>query len=148
MSILTPNSLLLGRSQAKNPSGWQPDADTNLLRRYHLIQEISNVFWKQWIRTYAPTLMVDNKWQTEPSRELRVGDVVQVLDDSAIKAEYRLAVVREVYPGADGRVRKVMIVYKHYKVQDTVVEYTGSTEQKVIRPVQRLVLIVPSDNSK
>ena len=148
LSILTPNSLLLGRSQAKNPSGWQPDVDTSLLRRYHLIQEISNMFWKQWIRTYAPTLMVDNKWQTEPSRELRVGDVVQVLDDSAIKAEYRLAVVREVYPGADGRVRKVMIVYKHYKVQDTAVEYTGSTEQKVIRPVQRLVLIVPSDNSK
>ena len=71
--------------------------------------------------------------------------MVLVIDDNPIKAEYRLAIVKQVFPGSDGKIRKVQIAYKHYKVGDTAIQYTGSTEQLCMRPVQRLALIVPVD---
>ena len=142
LSILTPNSLLLGRSTAKNPGGWYPTSGT--FARYHLVQQISNTFWNQWTKCVAPGLVTDEKWHQE-SKELKVGDVVLVLESSAIKSEYRLAVVQEVYPGSDGVIRKARIMYKHYIVGGRSVEYKGLTEQTVLRPVQRLSVIVPVD---
>ena len=144
LSIITPNCLLLGRGRSKNPGGWQPVSESTILKRYRLVQEITDVFWKQWLRTCAPSLLLDPKWHSE-HRDLRIGDIVLVMDTDAIRAEYRLAVVKEVYPGADGKVRKVMISYRRYKVKDSNVQYTGSTEQNCIRAVQRLALIVPRD---
>ena len=145
LSIITPNSLLIGRSQAKNPLGWQPDNDTTLLNRYHLVQQISDCFWNQWIKTCAPSLMTDTKWHSN-QRDLRPGDVVLVLDSDAIRSEYRLAVVKTVYPSRDGVVRKVLLSYRRYKVGESCVKYTGSIEQNCIRPVQRLALVVPVDD--
>ena len=57
LSILTPNSLLLGRSTAKNPGGWQPTSD--IMARFHLVQQISNAFWSQWLTSVAPGLITD-----------------------------------------------------------------------------------------
>ena len=143
LSVLTPNSLLLGRSLAKNPLGWEPQNNASLLQRFHLIQQISSIFWKQWISTCAPQLITDVKWHTS-HRDLEVGDVVMVVDSDSIKSEYRLAIVKEVFRGKDGVVRKAMVSYKHYKVGDSPVRYTGSTEQCCVRPIQRLALIVPA----
>ena len=67
-----------------------------------------------------------------------------VVDSDSIKSEYRLAIVKEVFRGKDGVVRKAMVSYKHYKVGDSPVRYTGSTEQCCVRPIQRLALIVPA----
>ena len=142
LSVLTPNSLLLGRSVAKNPGGWHPTTST--LQRFHLIQQIAASFWSQWMKTAAPGLILDDKWQTR-GRNLQPGDIVLIMEDSAIKAEYRLAMVDEVFTGVDGLVRKVKVSYRRYKVGEVGVKYTGSTCQSVIRPVQRLVLILPVD---
>ena len=62
---------------------------------------------------------------------------------SAIKAEYRIGKVTEVFPDRDGVVRKVAVMYKHCNPKDRVAEYTGSREQVIIRPVQRLALLLP-----
>ena len=137
-SVLTPNCLLMGRSTSKNPGGWHPS--NSKLERFHLVQQISNAFWKQWIQTCAPALVIDEKWHAKQD-DIHPGDVVLVLDSDSLRAEYRLALVKEVYPGADGSVRNVKISYRRYKVKDTAVTYTGSSEQCCLRPVQRLVLI-------
>ena len=55
--------------------------------------------------------------------------------------------VQEVYPDAAGVVRKVKVAYRRYKVGVVGVRYTGSIEQFVIRPVQRLVLVLPVENA-
>ena len=140
LSVLTPNSLLLGRSTSKNPGGWHPTSCTQ--QRFHLVQQICTAFWKQWIQTCAPALITDEKWHSQ-QENLQPGDVVLVLDSDSMRAEYRLAIIKEVYPGSDTVVRKVKIMYKRYKVKDTAVTYTGSTEQCCIRPVQRLALVLP-----
>ena len=109
LSVLTPNSLLLGRSMAKNPGGWAPTSD--IMTRFHLVQQISNSFWRQWMKITAPGLITDEKWHSK-SENLKPGDVVFVLDSGALKAEYKLALVQEVYPDGDNVVRKVKVMYK------------------------------------
>ena len=146
LSIITPNSLLLGRSRAKNPLGWQPTTGGSLLERFLLVQQVCDMFWRQWLKTCAPSLIVDSKWHTG-HRELQPGDVVLVIDTDAIRSEYRLAVVKQIFRGHDGAVRKVMIAYKVYKVGESSVKYTGSREQCCIRPVQRLALVLPVDQT-
>ena len=89
---------------------------------------------------------MDSKWHTG-HRELQPGDVVLVVDSDAIRSEYRLALIKEVFRGEDGVVRKVLISYRHYKVGDTAVQYTGSREQCCIRHVNRLALVLPVDQT-
>ena len=140
LSILTPNSLLLGRSTAKNPGGWHPTTST--FRRFNLVQQVHESFWAQWIKTTAPGLITDCKWHQE-GRELQPGDVVLVIDSDTIKSEYRIAVVQEVIRSSDCAVRKARVLYKNYRVGDRVVQYRPSAGQSVLRPVQRLALVVP-----
>ena len=145
LSVLTPNSLLLGRSRAKNPGGWEPIAGSKLTR-FHLVHQITDCFWKQWIKLVAPGLVTDEKWHAK-TEDLKKGDVVLVLDSDSFKAQYRLAMVQEVYPGADGVVRKVKVMYKHYRVGSDKVQYRGLIEESIFRPVQRLSLVTrASDN--
>ena len=143
MAILTPNSLLLGRSVAKNPGSWHPTSST--LERFILVQEITSTFWIQWIKIAAPGLIINDQWHSE-KRNLQPGDIVLILDSSSLKAEYRLGCVQEVFPGPDNLVRKAKVAYRRYKVGEVGVKYSGSLEQTVIRPVQRLVLILPVED--
>ena len=77
-----------------------------------------------------------------------MGDIVLILDGGTLRAEYRLGRVQEVYPGDDGLVRKTKIAYRRYKVGDVGIKYTGSIQQFVIRPVQRLVMVLPVEGTE
>lgn len=143
INALTPNSLILGRATASNPMGWQP-YETNIATRYHLVQSVVEDFWKRWTELYAPALVVQRKWHTA-TRNLRPGDVVIVADKNTLRGEYRLALVRDVFPGEDGRVRKVTVQYKSYRTGEKVHEYRGARDTVVSRAVQRLALLVPVD---
>lgn len=143
LSMMTPNSLLLGRATAKNPGGWQPQ-ESSTSSRYNLIQVLVDSFWAHWTQLCAPSLVLHPKWHTS-KRNLKPGDVVLVVDSSVLRSEYRLGIIREVYPGKDQKVRKVLLSYKIYKVGESVAQYSGAKDQLVTRSVQRLVLIVPVD---
>ena len=143
MNVLTPNSLLLGRATAVNPLGWQPHG-LRITTRYHLVQAITDEFWRKWTELYAPTLVVYRKWHTA-YRNLKPGDIVIVADKNTLRGEYRLAEVKEVFPGSDGKVRQVTVRYKAYKVGEDVREYSGARDITVSRSVHRLALLVPVD---
>lgn len=144
ISVLTPNSLLLGRSTAKNPGGWQ-HLSASLSNRCHLVQQISDLFWAKWVELCAPFLIVQRKWH-RAGRNLQVGDVVLILDRNTLRGEYRLGLVQKVYPGSDGKVRKVQLSYKNYKVGEKLFVYSGVKDILVTRAVQRLALLVPVNN--
>lgn len=142
INVPTPNNLMLGRATAINPLGWQPiDTDSN--NRYHLVQSVVDDFWKRWTELYAPTLVVQRKWHTA-SRNLRPGDVVIVADRNTLR-DYRLTLVKDVFPGDDGKVRKVTVQYRSYCTGESVHEYRGARDTVVSRAVQRLALLVPVD---
>ena len=100
-------------------------------------------FWKRWTESYAPTLLVQCKWHTE-RRNLRP-DVVIVADKNTLRGDYRLALVKEVFPGEDGKVRRVAIQYKSYRTGEKAHEYRGARDTVVLRAVQRLALLVPAE---
>ena len=143
INVLTPNILLLGRATASNPLGWQP-YETNTSSRYHLVQSVVEDFWKRWTELYAPTLLVQRKWHAE-RRNLRPGDVVIVADKNMLRGDYRLGLVKEVFPGEDGKVRRVATQYKSYRTGERAHEYRGARDTIVSRAVQRLALLVPAE---
>ena len=141
LKVLTPNSLLLGRSTSRNPGGYS-STHTSLRSRLALVQGIVDQCWTHWTTLYAPTLIRQSKWLLE-RRPLQIDDVVIVTDPGVMKAVYRLARVTKVLPSADGRVRRVKVTHKKYKVGEKVYEYKGSSDIEVERSVQRLALLVP-----
>ncbi|KAK6191002.1 hypothetical protein SNE40_002752 [Patella caerulea] len=142
ISAFTPNSLLLGRATAKHPGGWQPQS--SILSRYQLVQKITDNFWKKWIELYAPSLVNQQKWLTS-NRNLQPGDVVLIADRNTLRSEYRLGLVKDVFPSADGKVRKVSLSYKNYKIGDKSCDYSGAKDTVITRSVQSLALLVPID---
>lgn len=143
ISILTPNSLLLGRSSAKNPGMYT--STPSLRTRVSLIEKVTSQFWRHWTSLYAPALVGQSKWLKE-GRDLKVNDVVLVADLNVLKGEYRLARVSKVLPSADGRVRRVKIMYKRHRPGERIHEYRGASDTEIERSVQRLVLIVPIED--
>lgn len=144
INILTPNCLLLGRASAENPGVWSDRQlkESTLTSRSSMVSATSKSFWTHWLRLFAPSLVYRKKWH-ERERELRLGDVVLVLEDSSFQNQYRLAKVTETFTGKDGIVRRVAVAYKNTKLGEKPREYKGVGYTTVLRSCQRLILIVP-----
>jgi len=87
VSILTPNLLLLGRSEAKNPGGW--NNDLNLKGRVEVVDQVTQLFWEMWVTNYAPTLVIQRKWKNR-TPNLQPGDIVVVSDNNTLRGQYKL----------------------------------------------------------
>ena len=55
--------------------------------------------------------------------------------------------VSNVYPGADGKVRRVDVQYKNLTASEPMKQYQGKGYVTVQRPVQRLGLLIPIDEN-
>lgn len=145
-NYLCPNELLLGRSTSRAPNG--PFKQTNNPRhRFEFIQRITDSFWRRWTRDYFPGLIVQQKWHTE-RRNLMEGDVVIIQDSNQIRGKWRLGKISKVFPGQDGKVRRVHVQYKNPKPGEPVTKYEGRGYVTVERAVNRLVVLIPADDIK
>jgi hypothetical protein len=141
ISILTPNCLLLGRPYGN--WGGNLCHNSGHKSRLQLVETICQRFWDRWVELYAPTLVKQSKWH-KSSIDLKPGDVVVVSDSNSLRGQYYIARVKEVYPGPDGKVRRVSLAYKNFKVNEKVYEYKGSPDTTIVRSVHRLGLLVPA----
>ena len=145
ISVLTPNSLILGRNSSSNPRCYP---EGRVVPRLTEVNSIVKQFWKTWVSSCKPALILHRKWNAEV-RNLLVGDVVLVLDKDSLTNSYRVAKVTEATPSDDGKVRSVKVVYKRYKKEEEgTLKYTGGSSTEVTRSVQNLVLLVPIDELK
>lgn len=69
-----------------------------------------------------------------------------VADKNTLRRDYRLALVKDVFKGEDGKVHKVTVHYKSYCIGESVHEYRDARETVVSRAVQLLGLLVPLDS--
>lgn len=98
-------------------------------KRWKQAQYLADLFWRRWTREYLPTLQLRSKWREE-ERNVRVGDIVIMVDDNTPRSVWPLGRVSNTFPGPDGLVRSVEV----------------TTRQSVfVRPVHKLCLLEEVD---
>ena len=63
--------------------------------------------------------MQRSRWRTK-GRQIKVGDVVLLVDFNVPRRKWELALVKEVYPGTDGVVRNVLVKTKDSELRRSV----------------------------
>ena len=94
---LTPNHLLLLRSESPMPPGLFRREDKLSRRRWRQVQYLADIFWKRWSKEYLPLLHARQKW-LRPRRNLAVGDVVLVSVENSHRNSWPLGRIVEVLP--------------------------------------------------
>ena len=141
INVLTPNMLLLGRSNINNPGTYE---STSMTDRMLVIEYLTKKFWKAWNEHFKPELTRQRKWKT-PCRGLRENDVVMLLEETEFVSEYRLGRVKKVVVSDDGLVRSCVVAYKNFKAGEPLREYSGVKDTEVTRSVHKLSLLAPAD---
>ena len=125
---LTPFHLLLGRANPNVAPDLFDRSDLFGRKKWRMVNALVDQFWQRWMEEFAPYLIARPKW-CKSQRNLRVGDVVLLIDSKNARGTWPLGLVTKVCPGSDGTVRSVFI-------------RTGNTELQ--RPVIKLCLLEPS----
>ena len=128
---LTPNTLLTMRQSPELPPGGCSDSDA-YRSRWRYVQHLSTIFWHRWVKEYLPTLNTRSKWKISQP-DLKVGELVLVSDSGMPRNLWPLALVREVYPGRDGKVRTAKL---------------KTRAREIVRPVSHLVRLELDSPSK
>lgn len=128
---LTPNHLLLLRSNSCLPPGVFNKQDMYCCRKWRQAQYLADQFWRRWIVEYLPTLQERQKWN-RPTPNVAVGDVVLIADQNIVRGLWPLGLVQEVHMAPDGYVRSAKV-----KTSTTV----------LTRPVNKLCLLERSERA-
>ena len=106
---LTPNHFLHGQMGGQFAPE-SVDTTTFLPRqRWRKVKDIISRVWRRWLKECVPTLNSRPKWTSEV-QDLKVGDVVLVIQPDAPRGRWPLGRIVEVYPGRDGHTRVDKVV--------------------------------------
>ena len=127
---LTPNHFLLGYSAGEMSLVRCSQDVTNTRKQWKLAQAFSDAAWKRWLREYLPTLIERPKW-VDNSENLKIGDLVLLMDFQAARNEWKRGTITQVYPGKDGVVRVAEI---------------QTSKGKFIRPAHKIIRLMKFEN--
>ena len=102
---LTPNHFLLGTPSCHQPPGKFDDSDLCLRKQWRIGQTLTDHFWRRWLKEYLPTLTRRTKWHQRQGKQVRVGDIVFIVDRDLPRGSWPRGKVVAVYPGADECIR-------------------------------------------
>ena len=140
---LTPNHILTMKSTIlAPPPGKFVKEDLYLRKRWRRVQLLSNHFWTRWKKEYLQSLQQRQKW-TKDRRNAKVDDVVLLQDDSTPRNQWRMAKVIDVYPGKDGKVRRLKLL-----ISDSALDEKGKRISKPVhleRPIHKTVTLLEAD---
>jgi hypothetical protein len=105
---LTPNKILLMRSNTCFPPGTFDKNDNYCKRWWRQVHYLANDFWRRWVREYLPTLQVRQRWHNT-QRNVSVNDLVLVCDEQLSRGKWPLGIVLDVNKGRDGLVRSCKV---------------------------------------
>eukprot|EP00102_Acyrthosiphon_pisum_P011955 XP_008180909.1 PREDICTED: uncharacterized protein LOC103308735 [Acyrthosiphon pisum] len=89
LAVLTPSHFLIGGAMLLPDEQDITKEDPKGLRRWQLVQNLMQTFWKRWSKEYLPQIQIRGKW-TSKSAQLAKGDVVIIKDDCMPPARWRL----------------------------------------------------------
>ena len=145
--FLTPNHLLTMKSSIilAPPRNFQR-ADVYSKKRWRRVQQLADEFWQRWRKSYLQSLQTRQKWTT-PMKNVDVGDMVILKDDSVPRNCWKLARVETTYPDADGYVQKVKVAVADQS-RDVKGKRTGATVSYLERPIHGLILLMSHKEQK
>ncbi|KAL3966417.1 Rho-associated protein kinase 2 [Sarotherodon galilaeus] len=127
------------------PPGRFVKEDLYLRKRWRRVQLLANTFWTRWKKEYLLNLQGRQKW-TKEHRNAKINDVVLLKDEITPRNQWKLARIIEVYPGKDGKVRKVKLL-----LSDPTLDRAGKRTSKPVhleRPTQKTVILMePEEDS-
>jgi hypothetical protein len=129
LSALTPNHLLLLKGNDCFPVGTFSRDDNYIRRWWRQAQYMADIFWKRWLKEYLPLLQTREKWQKQ-TRNLKVGDLVLIVDELKSRGQWPLGLVTEVNTGRDGNIRSCRV---------------RTSKSSLVRPITKLCLLEASD---
>ena len=127
---LTPNHLLIPFFEAQEPLADPPSAQLADKHTFTHQQVIMKHFWRRWLKEYTPRMTERRKW-TEQVRNLRVNDVVLIIDENSPRGKWPTGRVTAVRCSDDGVVRSATVKTKNG-------EY--------LRPVAKLCILITHDD--
>lgn len=105
---LTPGHFLVGRALSAIPEPDFSNVTENRLSRWHLLQKLTQDFWKRWSTEYLSRLQQRPKWWKK-TEALKIGDLVLVKEERLAPMQWRLGRILELHPGKDKLVRVVTL---------------------------------------
>ena len=105
---ITPNHLLHLRPTTALPPGLFNKEYLNSKRAWRQAQYLAGLFWRRCTKEYLPTLFERKKW-TVPRRNMKVGDLVLLADETFPRGQWPLGLITEVLTSRDGYVRTVRV---------------------------------------
>ena len=128
LSALTPMHFILPSKMVSSSDVLPavPLSGTQLRRAHDELRPLLDSFWKRFKHEYVPHLQRRTKWLSR-RRNLAKGDLVLVVDELFPREKWPLARIVEVYPSADGLVRRVRVI--------------TSTKRELERDVRKIVLL-------
>lgn len=112
VNILTPGHFLTGAPLLARPENDISNTYIPPLKRWLLVAQATQCFWKRWRADYLNTLIQRNKW-TSSVNNLKVNDVVIIHNPNCPPQEWPLGIVIKVMPGEDDVVRVVTVRTAH-----------------------------------
>ena len=101
---LTPNRFLIGRGSLNLPPSIVDDKELSSCKCWRQAQVVANHTWSRWLREYLPGLITRKKW-TQPTVNVKVGELVLVVDRAVSRGSWPLGSIVKVFPGLDSIVR-------------------------------------------
>lgn len=105
---ITPNHLLNLPSVIGPTVPSDMDKSDLLRKSFKQAQYLADLFWKKWSARYLPWLIKRRKWW-QPQTPLQVGELVVVLEDNALRNEWKKGIIDEVSVARDGQTRSVIV---------------------------------------
>ena len=107
LSAISPMTILSGCLDPVSSPDVFHDSDC-LRSNWRASQMWAEKYWKRWKAEYLPTLQRRQKWLT-PHTNFAVNDLVLMVGEDSPRNDWPKAIITEVMPHADGKVRRVKI---------------------------------------
>lgn len=105
---LTPGHFLIGQPLVSPAEFCFEHTPISRLKRWQLVRQISQHFWRRWQLEYLTLLQQRAKW-TKQIPNLQIGDLVLIKEENLPPLQWRSGRISGLHPGSDGVVRVVEI---------------------------------------
>lgn len=108
LDVLTPGHFLIGQPLVAVPEYVWKETKMSRLSRFQVIQKMSQNIFSRYQREYLTSLQLRNKWFNH-SENVKIGDLVLIVDENSIPLHWKRGRIIEVFPGKDNVIRSVKL---------------------------------------